>query len=443
MIVSLSIAIPRTFELIKIEIVDFSTALVRLLKNKLLMFNIMAGIFYILGASGYMTFLSKYMEVQFNKTSADATIITGPVTVLAVVIGFLVSGVIISKYRPRPKYLFFWNIVGGAVFVAGQIAYTLIECQGDNPLVRMGDLSNLTNVCNSGCACDGVPYSPVCNIDTQSTYFSPCHAGCTSWDEKSRIYSNCTCGTFINRHWRPQSTIKPTTTQSFSTVTERILTFRPINESDGHQTTVGTSTTIREEFARMEREYSEGVENGDENYYYDDEPVHPTDTLGLHLPVNTSPGACADGCLKAFYTFTIISLLINWLAATGKIGNLLLNFRAVAQEDKAFSQGLALTLISLLALIPGPILYGWIIDSTCQVWSYKCGERGNCQLYNKDAFRYYMNVIAMGLTSVAVFFDTLVWHYGRDLDLYGEKDEKVEKSNQPNPQASPLLTKRI
>lgn len=56
---------------------QFPAAMKRLFKNKLLMCNILSGIFYILGASAYFTFMSKYLEVQFHKSAADATIITG------------------------------------------------------------------------------------------------------------------------------------------------------------------------------------------------------------------------------------------------------------------------------------------------------------------------------------------------------------------------------
>lgn len=59
---------------------DFPTALMRLLKNKILIFNITSTTFYILGSTGYILFLSKYIEVQFNKSPSDATILTGPVT---------------------------------------------------------------------------------------------------------------------------------------------------------------------------------------------------------------------------------------------------------------------------------------------------------------------------------------------------------------------------
>jgi predicted membrane channel-forming protein YqfA (hemolysin III family) len=43
------------------------------------MANIMAGVFYILGAAGYMTYPVKYMETQFQKSPAQANIIAGTV----------------------------------------------------------------------------------------------------------------------------------------------------------------------------------------------------------------------------------------------------------------------------------------------------------------------------------------------------------------------------
>lgn len=39
------------------------------------------------------------------------------------------------------------------------------------------------------------------------------------------------------------------------------------------------------------------------------------------------PGVCLAGCAQGFYLFTIISFIINWFGATGRIGNILLNFR--------------------------------------------------------------------------------------------------------------------
>lgn len=53
---------------------------------------------------------------------------------------------------------------------------------------------NVTSACNKSCFCDNVAYSPVCFVETGTTFFSPCHAACSHWDSEQKIYSGCTCG---------------------------------------------------------------------------------------------------------------------------------------------------------------------------------------------------------------------------------------------------------
>ena len=50
---------------------------------------------------------------------------------------------------------------------------------------------NLTDSCNFGCECDMNDVQPVCGADGL-TYFSPCHAGCTSL-LSSHNYTDCAC----------------------------------------------------------------------------------------------------------------------------------------------------------------------------------------------------------------------------------------------------------
>lgn len=144
------------------------------------------------------------------------------------------------------------------------------------------------------------------------------------------------------------------------------------------------------------------------------------------------PGACIKGCALGFYAFSIVSSVINCFGASGRIGNLLVNYRCVSHQDKSVTQGLILMLISLFALIPGPILFGRIIDQTCLVWTIsECsGRRGNCQFYDQRLFRYYINLTAFCLTAIGVFFDILVWKFGKNLDLYGEREEEMMQKRQ-------------
>jgi len=87
-------------------------------------------------------------------------------------------------------------------------------------------------------------------------------------------------------------------------------------------------------------------------------------------------------------------MIVSWFGSSGRVGNVLVNYRAVAHEDKSFAQGLALMMISLLALIPGPIIFGRLIDSTCLVWTKTCNGNGNCQLYDQTRFRYSLNFLS-------------------------------------------------
>lgn len=56
---------------------EFPKAMKRLLTNRLLTCNNFSTVFYILGASPYITFLAKYLEVQFDTSAATGTVIAG------------------------------------------------------------------------------------------------------------------------------------------------------------------------------------------------------------------------------------------------------------------------------------------------------------------------------------------------------------------------------
>lgn len=63
---------------------------------------------------------------------------------------------------------------------------------------------NLTASCNFGCECDINDVQPVCGSNGL-TYFSPCHAGCTSLGSTSDNYTNCACKLFVLSLAQPNS----------------------------------------------------------------------------------------------------------------------------------------------------------------------------------------------------------------------------------------------
>jgi Organic Anion Transporter Polypeptide (OATP) family. len=56
---------------------DFKMAVIRLTKNKILVYNSLSFVCFACGLIGYWTFMPKYMETQFRQSASSASLITG------------------------------------------------------------------------------------------------------------------------------------------------------------------------------------------------------------------------------------------------------------------------------------------------------------------------------------------------------------------------------
>lgn len=249
----------------------------------------------------------------------------------------LVSGYFISKKKPHAKYLLFWNVIVGVIYMAGQFTNLYLTCpDGKMPLVA-GKLINLTTVCNSGCICDSVPYSPVCHEDSGMTFFSPCHAGCHKWNEKDRFYSDCTCAPLSERLISGEELT--TNAQKMSNAPFKSLpSFNNDYEYDYTKDetlppSIVLSSTMETPTSFAISQSSTGKPSDDDSIYddyaedYDDKSNKRTrrdDEESLTVMLS---GACMKGCAIGFYVFTFVSALINIFGASGRIGNLLVNYR--------------------------------------------------------------------------------------------------------------------
>ncbi|XP_017774169.1 PREDICTED: solute carrier organic anion transporter family member 5A1-like [Nicrophorus vespilloides] len=169
----------------------------RVVSNPVLMFNNVAAIFYFLGYMPYWIFLPKYIETQYRQSSSASSLITGTAGLVFSAIGVLLSGLTISKFKPKARYLAGWNVVVGAISVLGIISYVYLGCvENDNrvPVTANGDLNPLLD-CNANCNCDYVKYNPVCARDGTTGFISACHAGCKQQItiNGTKVYQDCSC----------------------------------------------------------------------------------------------------------------------------------------------------------------------------------------------------------------------------------------------------------
>lgn len=112
------------------------------MSNPTLMLNNFAAIFYFFGYLPYWIFLPKYIETQYRQSASASSLITGTAGLVFSAIGILMSGMVISKYKPRARYLAGWNVIVGAISVLGIVSYAYLGCvESDNiaPLLPSGE----------------------------------------------------------------------------------------------------------------------------------------------------------------------------------------------------------------------------------------------------------------------------------------------------------------
>ncbi|NWS16640.1 SO2B1 protein, partial [Pachyramphus minor] len=100
-----------------------------------------------------------------------------------------------------------------------------------------------------------------------------------------------------------------------------------------------------------------------------------------------NPGTCSTGCSHLFLPFVVLSCLAGILASTSHTPSFMLILRSIQPEDKSFAVGIQFMLLRVLAWMPGPILYGSAIDTTCILWEKRCDRKAACRYYDNTLFR--------------------------------------------------------
>ncbi|XP_019372755.1 PREDICTED: solute carrier organic anion transporter family member 4C1 [Gavialis gangeticus] len=179
---------------------DFPLALLILLRNPVFMCLIVATATEALVATGFATFLPKFIEHQFSQSSSFSATLGGLVLIPGAALGQIISGILISKYKMDCKNIIKFTLGTCSVALLLNTVFLFAKC-GNEPFAGVsetyngtGTLWNLTAPCNTDCNCLRSFYYPVCGRD-EIQYFSPCFAGCTSStsEKRKRTYHNCSC----------------------------------------------------------------------------------------------------------------------------------------------------------------------------------------------------------------------------------------------------------
>ncbi|XP_059729431.1 solute carrier organic anion transporter family member 4C1 isoform X2 [Haemorhous mexicanus] len=179
---------------------DFPMSLLILLRNPVLMSLIVASSSEALVATGFATFLPKFIENQFGKSSSFSATLGGLVLIPGAALGQVISGFLVSKRKMDCRGIIKFMISTCSVALILNTVFLFAKC-GNEPFAGVsetyngtGTLYNLTAPCNANCRCLRSIYYPVCGSD-EVQYFSPCFAGCASYlfNNMKKTYHNCSC----------------------------------------------------------------------------------------------------------------------------------------------------------------------------------------------------------------------------------------------------------
>lgn len=144
------------------------------------------------GIFGYTLYKAKYIEAQYRQSSSAASFITGGATFFPTAVGILLGGAILTFFKPRPRSVFTMVFLCESIFIFTYSSGFFLGC---DPLKIAGSSEvsgnlgsfSLNTSCNAGCDCSTSVFTPICGSDKLTTYFSPCHAGCSDFNSLNSV----------------------------------------------------------------------------------------------------------------------------------------------------------------------------------------------------------------------------------------------------------------
>ncbi|KAK1345097.1 hypothetical protein QTO34_013803 [Cnephaeus nilssonii] len=129
----------------------------------------------------------------------------------------------------------------------------------------------------------------------------------------------------------------------------------------------------------------------------------PAESIGYEAKA----GKCETRCthLPIFLGIFFAAVVFTFMAGTPITVSIL---RCVNQNQRSLALGIQFMMLRLLGSIPGPIIFGVTIDSTCILWDVnECGIKGACWIYDNIRMARMLVGISVTCKIITIFFNGL------------------------------------
>ncbi|XP_041479801.1 solute carrier organic anion transporter family member 4A1-like [Lytechinus variegatus] len=114
-------------------------------------------------------------------------------------------------------------------------------------------------------------------------------------------------------------------------------------------------------------------------------------------------GKCDYVCPQqtVFLALLFIMLTSTFFAVVPSITALL---RCVPNSQKAFALGINSLLYRALGTVPGPVIFGLLIDNACSIWEEDCDGARTCWMYDNSTLAKNALILTVCLKTVSILF---------------------------------------
>ncbi|XP_032011798.1 solute carrier organic anion transporter family member 4C1 [Hylobates moloch] len=125
------------------------------------------------------------------------------------------------------------------------------------------------------------------------------------------------------------------------------------------------------------------------------------ETVGFEAKAGKCETHCAN--LPIFLCIFFIVIIFTFMAGTPITVSIL---RCVNHRQRSLALGIQFMVLRLLGTIPGPIIFGFTIDSTCILWDINdCGIKGACWIYDNIKMAHMLVAISVTCKVITMFFN--------------------------------------
>ncbi|XP_071855578.1 solute carrier organic anion transporter family member 4A1-like [Apostichopus japonicus] len=114
-------------------------------------------------------------------------------------------------------------------------------------------------------------------------------------------------------------------------------------------------------------------------------------------------GKCYEDCnnLRWFSVLIFVMLFCTFAVVVPSVTGI---FEVVDINQRTTALGLQSVFYRCLGTVPGPIVFGLLIDRSCMIWEEECEGLRKCWLYENGQFAMYMFIIVFSCRAIALAF---------------------------------------